>query len=68
MQVYEKVKEYLDSHGIKQKAVAEAAHISNSTFNAMINGNRKMYAEDLRAICMALGVSADKFVETNKTA
>lgn len=68
MYVYERVREYINNHGLKQKAVAEAAHISNTTFNAMINGNRKMYAEDLRAICIALKVSADEFIETNKTA
>lgn len=63
MLVYERVREYLDIHGLKQKSVAEAACIPNVTFNAMLNGKRKMYAEDLRAICIALGVSADIFIE-----
>ena len=62
MQVHEKVREYIDAHYLKQKAVAEAAGIPNVTFNAILNGKRKMYAEDLKAICSALGVSADRFV------
>ena len=36
--------------------------MSTSTFSAMMNGKRKMYAEDLRAICYALNVSPEVFV------
>jgi transcriptional regulator with XRE-family HTH domain len=63
MQVYEKVREYVNLHGLRQESVADAAGIPNVTFNALLNGKRKMYAEDLRAICIALGVSADIFIE-----
>lgn len=62
MQVYEKVREYINVRGLKQKSVAEAAHIPNVTFHAMLHGKRKMYAEDLRAVCIALNVSADIFI------
>lgn len=65
MLVYESVRRYLDERGIKQKAIAEAARIPNVTLNAMLNGRRKMYADDLRAICIALGVSADTFVNAS---
>ena len=67
MQVYERVREYIEANHIKQKSVAEAASIPNVTFNAMLNGKRKMYAEDLRAICFALNVSADIFFGLNST-
>lgn len=63
MQVYEAVKAYIDEHHMKQISVARAAGISNVTFNAILNGKRKMYAEDLRAICIALDVPADMFIE-----
>jgi plasmid maintenance system antidote protein VapI len=62
MQVHEKVKEYIDEHFLKQTAIARAAGMSVSTFNAMINGKRKMYAEDLMAICKVLNVSANFFI------
>lgn len=67
MKVYEKVRTYLDANGIKQKAVAQKAGISNTTFNAIMNGKRTMYAEDLKAICLALNVSPELFVETSPT-
>ncbi len=65
--MYEKVRTYLDSNGIKQKAIAQKAGISNTTFNAIMNGKRTMYAEDLKAICLALNVSPELFVETSPT-
>ena len=67
MKVHERVKDYLDSHHLKQISVASAAGIPNSVFNAMLNGKRTMYAEDLKAICEALHVSADDFVFGNHT-
>ncbi len=62
MHVYEKVREYLDEHGIKQISVAKATNISIATLNAMLNGKRTMYADDLKAICEALKVSASTFI------
>lgn len=63
MSVYKIVRAYLDEHGIKQSAVAQKAGISKVTFNAMMNGKRTMYADDLRAICLALNVSPEVFIE-----
>lgn len=61
--VYQKVKQYLEEHGIRQSFVAEKCGISTSTFNSMLNGKRKMYAEDLRMICYALEVPPEAFIE-----
>lgn len=63
MLVYKKVRQYLKDHGIQQRFVADKCNISASTFNAMLNGKRKMYAEDLRLICYALDVSPEVFFE-----
>lgn len=65
MQVYEKVKEYIAEQGIKQSVLAKKCNISINTFNAIMNGKRTMYAEDLRAICFALNVSPEKFIEVS---
>ena len=65
MQVYQKIKKYIEEHYLKQKSVAEAAGIPNATFNAILNGKRKLYAEDLKAICSALNISAEIFIGTN---
>lgn len=66
MYVYEKVREYIDKNGYKQKVIAEKAGIPNVTFNAMMNGKRTMYAEDLKAICIALRVSPEIFINVKK--
>lgn len=63
MRVYEKVRAYIDEQGIKQKTVAQKAGIPNVTFNAIMNGKRTLYADDLKAICIALQVSPETFFE-----
>jgi len=66
MEVYKKVRAYIEANGYKQIAVAKRAGISKVTFNAMMNGKRIMYADDLRAICLALNVSPEVFIEVPK--
>lgn len=61
--VYQKVRLYLKEHGIKQVSVAQKAGIPISTFNAILNGKRTLYADDLRAICYVLDVSPEEFIE-----
>ena len=63
MRVYEKVRAYIDEQSLKQKTVAEKADIPNVTFNAIMNGKRTLYADDLKAICIALQVSPELFIE-----
>jgi transcriptional regulator with XRE-family HTH domain len=63
MRVYEKVRSYLDENHLEQASVAEKAGIPASAFNAMMNGERKMYADDLRTICYSLNVSASIFID-----
>ena len=64
--VYEKVRAYIDENGIKQVAVAQKVGIPKVTFNAIMNGKRTLYADDLRAICLALNVSPELFIEVRK--
>ena len=61
MCVYEKVRAYIDEHGYKQ-----VTGIPKNTFNAMMNGKRTLYADDLRAICLALNVSPELFIEVKR--
>lgn len=63
MKVYEKVRAYLELNGMKQISVAKKAGIPNVTFNAILNGKRTLYADDLRSICLALNVAPEIFVE-----
>ncbi len=67
MEVYKKVREYIKENGYKQLAVAQKAGFSKVTFNAMMNGKRTMYADDLKAVCLALNVSPELFIEIPKS-
>ncbi len=63
MEVYKRVRIYIEENGYKQLAVAQKAGISKVTFNAILNGKRTLYADDLKAICLALNVSPEVFIE-----
>lgn len=67
LRVYQKVRDYIDKKGIKQVTVAQKAGISTATFSAIMNGKRTLYADDLRAICIALDVSPETFIEVELT-
>jgi transcriptional regulator with XRE-family HTH domain len=64
MKVYQKVRAYLDENGIKQNVIARKSNISVTTFSAIMTGRRKMYADDLYAICYALKVKPEEFIES----
>lgn len=66
MRVYEKVRMYIVDNGYKQVAVAKKAGISKATFNAIMNGKRTLYADDLKAICIALNISPEMFIEVKR--
>lgn len=67
MKVYEKVRSYIDNQGIKQFVVAEKSGISYNTFNDILTGKRIMDSDDLRAICLALNVSPEVFIDIKKS-
>jgi len=66
MKVYQKVRAYLDENGIKQNVIARKSNISAATFSAIMTGRRKMYADDLCAICYALRVKPEEFIESDR--
>lgn len=66
VQVYEKVRAYIDERGYPRGAVAEKAGIPEATLSAILKGRRTMYADDLKAICLALNVSPEVFIESRR--
>jgi len=62
MPIYKLVKDYIAAYGLTQKTVADKANIPYSSFNAMMNGKRRIYADEFRAICKALDVNPDIFI------
>ena len=56
------IKNYITEHGLKQKTIAEKSGFTVQTFNAVMNGQRKLEATEYFKVCDALGVSLDYFV------
>ena len=62
MKAYERLKKYMDAVGLKQSVVAEKSDIHYKTFNAILNGKRKLGADELLVICdKGLVISLEKF-------
>ena len=62
MSVNEKIKEYIESHGITQKFLCDKTGIAPEKMSNIINGKRKVTGEELLLIANALGVSANIFL------
>lgn len=62
MKVYEKICAYIDEHELNHTTIAEKAGIEQVAFREILEGKRKLYADDLRAICLVLGVYPEKFI------
>lgn len=62
MQVYENIRSYIEETGLRRKDIAEKAGIAETVFTEILNGERILYAEDLKDICMALNVSPELFI------
>ena len=64
MHVYEKIKIYMDKHGLDQDVIANRAGIDKDTFSLLMKGDKVLNAEELREICISLNVSPELFFET----
>lgn len=62
MPVYIRVRNYVKNLNLDIVEVAEAAGIDVTEFSEMMDGVRPIFAEDIRAICLALDVSANVFL------
>jgi len=56
-----KIREYILDSGMKLSAIAERVNIPMNTFSAMMNGKRKITAEEYFAICKELNVPLEQF-------
>lgn len=63
MKIYEKIRIYINNNGLEHNNVAQKAGIPAVTFDEMLDGKITLYADDLRAICLALNVSPEMFVD-----
>ena len=58
MYINKKIKNYLEEHGIRQDYVASKINMNSVTFSNIVNGKRKLTAEELKQIADALNVNA----------
>ncbi len=63
MCVGQKIKEYIETRGIKQSFLADAMGTTVVKLNLSLNGNRKLTFDEYELICGILGVGTDKFLE-----
>ncbi|MCC8097115.1 MAG: helix-turn-helix domain-containing protein [Eubacterium sp.] len=68
MMLGKKIKTFLNQRGIRQNFICEKTGLSAQTVSAMLNGDRKITAEEYFLICEALNVKADFFIETAESA
>ncbi|MBH9539061.1 transcriptional regulator [Lactobacillus crispatus] len=57
------LKKYLDSHGIKNKYLAEKMGIPPSTLSYYLNGHGKFTVDFAFAVSSALGISPEIFLD-----
>ncbi len=57
-----KIKNYIQEEGLKYKAIADRIGVPLNSFSAMLNGKRRITADEYVKICKALNVPLETFV------
>lgn len=57
------MKKYVDSSGLKQKAISEKTGIPERALSLILQGKRRCEIGEYANICLALGVNTDKFLK-----
>lgn len=63
-----KIKKFLEENNITVKELAEKSKINVRCLYDIFNANRKISAEEYIAICYALNVKMEYFIEKNEIA
>ena len=66
MTIASAIRMYLQGHGIKQTFIAEKCGWSKQKMSCIVNGKSKMTVEDYQALCRAIGVPYELFLEDSK--
>lgn len=65
MRVYEKLRDYIDSHGIKREYISEKTCIPSNILSPILNGKRKLDVEEFILIIGVLGIDANTIINSN---
>ncbi len=60
---YERINDFLQDQGIKQRALAEKIGVSDTVMSTMLSGIRKITADEYLAICVALDKDPNFFMK-----
>lgn len=63
MTVNQKIKKYLEEHGITQMWLSQNTGIAQEKISNIVNGKRRVTADELLSICSVLNISADLFLK-----
>lgn len=66
MRINEQLNAYVSENGIKQTHIAQKTGLSPDTISKILNGNRRMLADEFLMICAALDIDPNIF--RNKSA
>ena len=61
MRVYERLNNYISEKGLKQTYVAEKSGLTADNLSKILNGNRKLTAEEFLNICKVLSLDPKEF-------
>jgi len=61
-----KIKEFRDALGISQQELADTLGVSRPTVSQIENGERKIYAEEIKKLAKIFNVSADRLLNLEK--
>ncbi len=64
MRVYERIWALIEDKGLPVAELASKSGIDEETLKSLLNGRKKLYYDDLLAICFALNVSPEMFIDT----
>lgn len=62
MKIYQKISLYINENGIKQRFISDKTGIPENILSMILNGKRKMDADEFVEIILALGVDANFFI------
>lgn len=60
------VKSIIAENGFKQKAIAERAGLEPDVLSKILNGKRRIFADEAASICGALGYTFEAIIERGK--
>lgn len=64
--IWKKVRDKVDDTGYKRDYVARQAGMKPAKLSLLLNGHRRMTAEDLQDICIAIGLNPNELFQTDQ--